>query len=101
MNKETIKEKFTEAQANDNTHIMDRMLDITYALTTKMPLFGKFAKKSLDKMDALNRAKAVSSKVFKPFFPFPKVDKKHTEKFVEEKEKTEVKTETKTKAAAN
>jgi hypothetical protein len=83
--KETVKEKFKDAQANDNSHVMDRMLDITYGLTTKMPLFGKFAKKSLDKMDALKNAKAFSSKVFKPFFPFPKVDAKHTEKFVEEK----------------
>ena len=83
--KETIKDKFKKAQANDNTHVMDRMLDITYGLTTKMPLFGKIAKKSLDKMDALETAKAFSSKVFKPFFPFPKVDSKRTEKFVEEK----------------
>jgi len=85
ISKETIKEKFKKAQANDNTHVMDRMLDITYGLTTKMPLFGKIAKKSLDKMEALENAKAFSSKVFKPFFPFPKVDQKHTEKFVEEK----------------
>jgi len=83
--KKTIKEKFKEAQANDNSHIMDRMADIAYALTTKMPLFGKVAKKSLDKMDALERTKATSSKLFKPFFPFPKVDKKYTEKEVEEK----------------
>ena len=91
INKETIKEKFTQAQANDNSHVMDRMIDITYALTTKMPLFGKFAKKALDKVDAVDRAKATTSKVFKPFFPFPKVDKKYTEKLVEEKETTEKK----------
>jgi len=95
INKETIKEKFTDAQANDNSHVMDRMIDITYALTTKMPLFGKFAKKSLDKMDALERTKATSSKLFKPFFPFPKVDKKYTEKLVEEETATETKAETK------
>ena len=86
ITKETIKEKFKEAQANDNTHVMDRMLDIAYGLTTKMPLFGKFAKKSLDKMEALENAKKFSSKTFKPFFPFPKVDPKRTEKFVEETE---------------
>ena len=85
-NKKTIKEKFKDAQANDNTHVMDRMLDITYGLTTKMPLFGKFAKKSLDKMDALQNAKAFTSKVFKPFFPSPKTDPKRTEKFVKDKE---------------
>ena len=95
INKETIKEKFKEAQANDNSHIMDRMLDITYALTTKMPLFGKFAKKSLDKIDAVERAKATSSKIFKPFFPFPKIDKKYTEKLVEEKTQTKKETATK------
>ena len=87
ITKETVKEKLKESQANDNTHIMDRMLDITYGLTTKMPLFGKFAKKSLDKVDALDNAKKFTSKVFKPFFPFPKIDSKRTEKFVEEKEK--------------
>jgi len=81
INKETIKEKLVEAQANDNSHIMDRMLDVTYALTTKIPIIGKYAKVSLDKADVLNRAKATSSKVFKPFFPFPKVDKKYTQKF--------------------
>lgn len=89
ISKETIKDKFKKAQANDNTHVMDRMLDITYGLTTKMPLFGKIAKKSLDKMDALETAKAFSSKVFKPFFPFPKVDSKRTEKFVEDNKKEE------------
>ncbi len=89
ITKETIKERFKEAQANDNTHVMDRMLDITYGLTTKMPLFGKLAKTSLDKIDALENAKTLSSKVFKPFFPFPKVDPKRTEKFVEDNKKEE------------
>ena len=87
INKETIKEKLIKAQANDDSHIMDRMLDVTYALTTKMPIVGKYAKTSLDKADILNRAKATSSKVFKPFFPFPKVDKKYTEKFTQTKTK--------------
>ncbi len=84
---ETIKEKIKNLQANDDNHIMDRMLDVTYGMTTKMPVMGEFAKKSLDKMDALENAKKFSSKVFKPFFPFPKVDKKYTEKFVEETKK--------------
>ena len=87
ITKEKIKENLKKKQVNDNTHVMDRMLDITYGLTTKVPVFGKIAKKSLDKMDALENAKAFSSKVFKPFFPFPKVDAKHTEKFVTEEEK--------------
>ena len=64
---------------------MDRMIDMTYAMTTKMPFFGKIAKKPLDEMDALSRTKSISSKYFKPFFPFPKVDKKFTEKFTESK----------------
>jgi len=85
ITKEKITDKIKELQANDNNHIMDRMLDVTYGMTTKVPLMGKYAKKSLDKMDALSNAKAFSSKVFKPFFPFPKVDAKHTQKFVEEK----------------
>ena len=84
INKETLKEKLKEAQANDDSHVMDRMIDITYGMTTKMPVVGKFAKTSLDKMDALANAKRFSSKLFKPFFPFPKVDKKYTEKFVED-----------------
>jgi len=84
ITKETITDKIKELQANDDNHIMDRMIDVTYGMTTKMPIMGKFAKTSLDKMDALENAKKYSSKVFKPFFPFPKVDKKYTEKFVED-----------------
>ncbi len=84
ITKETITDKIKDMQANDDNHIMDRMIDITYGMTTKMPVVGKFAKTSLDKMDALANAKRFSSKLFKPFFPFPKVDKKYTEKFVED-----------------
>jgi len=84
ITKEKIKEKIKEMQANDDNHIMDRMIDVTYAMTTKVPVLGKYAKKSLDKMDALENTKKFSSKLFKPFFPFPKVDKKYTEKFVVE-----------------
>jgi len=84
ITKETITNKIKEMQANDDNHIMDRMIDVTYGMTTKVPVMGKYAKKSLDKMDALENAKKFSSKLFKPFFPFPKVDKKYTEKFVED-----------------
>lgn len=87
---ETLKEKFKKAQVDDNSHVMDRMIDLTYAMTTKMPFFGKIAKKPLDEMEALSRTKAISSKYFKPFFPFPKVDKKYTQKLTEDK-KTEEK----------
>ena len=85
ITKEIITNKIKEMQANDDNHIMDRMIDVTYGMTTKVPVLGKFAKTSLDKMDALGNAKKFSSKLFKPFFPFPKVDKKYTEKFVAEK----------------
>jgi len=91
ITKETITDKIKELQANDNNHIMDRMIDVTYGMTTKVPVLGKFAKTSLDKMDALENAKKFSSKLFKPFFPFPKVDKKYTEKFVEETKAEETK----------
>jgi len=89
INKETLKEKLKAAQANDDSHIMDRMVDITYGMATHVPLVGKYAKTSLDKMDALKNTKKISSKFFKPFFPFFKVDKKHTEKFVQATEKKE------------
>jgi len=89
INKETLKEKLKEAQANDDSHIMDRMVDITYGMATKIPVVGKYAKTSLDKIDALENTKKFSSKVFKPFFPFVSVDKKYTEKFVKDAEKKE------------
>jgi len=86
--KEILKDKFKNAQTNDDSHVMDRMLDVTYGLATKVPVFGKYAKDALDKTNALENAKKITSKVFKPFFPSPKVDKKHTEKFVKGKEET-------------
>jgi len=89
INKETLKEKLKEAQANDDSHVMDRMIDITYGMATHVPVVGKFAKTSLDKIDALENTKKFSSKLFKPFFPFVKVDKKYTEKFVQSAEKKE------------
>ena len=91
ITKETITDKIKELQANDDNHIMDRMIDVTYGMTTKVPVLGKFAKTSLDKMDALENTKKFSSKLFKPFFPFPKVDKKYTEKFVTDATEKETK----------
>jgi hypothetical protein len=78
-----------DSHASDDTHVFDRMADVMYGMTTKMPLIGKYAKVPLDKMDALNKTKLFTSKVFKPIFPFFKVDKKYTEKLVDEAPKSD------------
>ena len=83
--KKRIKDKLTkDSHASDDSHVFDRMADVMYGMTTKMPVFGKYAKTPLDKMDVLNKTKMFTSKAFKPIFPFFKVDKKYTEKFVNE-----------------
>jgi len=79
--KETV---LHDSHASDDSHVFDRMADVMYGMTTKMPLVGKYVKKPLDQIDALNRTKIFTSKVFKPIFPFFKVDKKYTEKLVDE-----------------
>jgi len=73
-----------DSHASDDTHIFDRMADVMYGLTTKMPLVGKYAKSPLDDIDALKNTKLFTSKVFKPIFPFFKLDKKYTKFFVNE-----------------
>jgi hypothetical protein len=73
-----------QSHASDDSHVFDRMTDIMYGMTTKMPLFGKYAKAPLDKMDILNKTKLFTSKTFKPIFPFFKVDKKYTKFMVDE-----------------
>jgi len=77
-----VKDKFKENIENDNAHIMDRMADFSYGMTTKTPIIGKKFKTSLDKFDTLNKTKAFASKNFKPFFYFPKIDQKYTSFFV-------------------
>jgi len=73
-----------DSHASDDSHIFDRMADVMYGMTTKMPLAGEYVKKPLDEIDALNKTKLFTSKVFKPIFPFFKVDKKYTKFFVDE-----------------
>lgn len=83
--KSRVKKKvMTDSHASDDSHVFDRMADVMYGMTTKMPLVGKYAKIPLDKIDALNNTKMFTSKVFKPIFPFFKVDKKYTQKLVDE-----------------
>ena len=82
-----------ESHDNDDSHVFDRMTDIMYGMTTKMPLFGKLAKVPLDKIDALNKTKLFTSKTFKPIFPFFKVDKKYTKLLVDEAPKDDTKEE--------
>ncbi len=60
---------------DDKEHILDKMIDFTYAATTKIPLGGKYAKAALDKMDAKERTKKFTTRFFKPFFIFPKLPK--------------------------
>ena len=72
-----------DSHASDDSHIFDRMTDVMYGMTTKMPLAGKYVKIPLDKIDALDKTKLFTSKVFKPIFPFFKVDKKYTKFFVD------------------
>jgi hypothetical protein len=73
-----------DSHASDDTHIFDRMADVMYGLATKMPLLGKYIKPPLDDIDALKNTKLFTSKVFKPIFPFLRVNKKYTQKFVDE-----------------
>ena len=73
-----------DSHASDDSHVFDRMADVMYGMTTKMPLFGKYVKTPLDKIDALNKTKIFTSKTFKPIFPFFKVDKKYTKLLVDE-----------------
>ena len=73
-----------DSHASDNSHIFDRMSDVLYGMTTKMPLFGEILKKPLDDVDALNKTKVFTSKTFKPIFPFFKLDKKYTKFMVNE-----------------
>ncbi len=73
-----------DSHASDDSHVFDRMADIMYGMTTKMPLVGKYAKPPLDDINALKNTKLFTSKVFKPIFPFFKVDKKYTKFFVDE-----------------
>ena len=73
-----------DSHASDDSHIFDRMADVMYGMTTKMPLAGKYIKPPLDDIDALKKTKFFTSKVFKPIFPFFKVDKKYTKFFVDE-----------------
>ena len=74
----------SDSHASDDSHIFDRMSDIMYGMTTKMPVFGEIFKKPLDNVDALNKTKVFTSKTFKPIFPFFKVDKKYTKFMVNE-----------------
>ena len=73
-----------DSHASDDSHVFDRMADVMYGLTTKMPLVGQYAKPPLDEINALKNTKLFTSKVFKPIFPFFKVDKKYTKFFVDE-----------------
>jgi len=56
-------------------HILDKMIDFTYAATTKIPFGGKYAKEALDRIDAKERTKKFTDRFFKPFFFFPKLPK--------------------------
>ena len=67
-----------DSHASDDSHVFDRMADVMYGMTTKMPLFGQYAKVPIDKIDGLNRTKVFTSKAFKPIFPFFKVNPKYT-----------------------
>ena len=80
-----------DSHASDDSHVFDRMADVMYGMTTKMPLVGKYAKIPLDNIDALDKTKLFTSKVFKPIFPFFKVDKKYTQYFVDESPKNKKK----------
>jgi len=83
--KNRVKDSVTkDSHASDDSHIFDRMTDIMYGMTTKMPFAGKYVKVPLDNVDALDNTKLFTSKVFKPIFPFFKVDKKYTKFFVDE-----------------
>jgi len=92
--KTRVKDKVLhESHDSDDSHVFDRMADVMYGMTTKMPLFGKLAKVPLDKIDALNKTKLFTSKTFKPIFPFFKVDKKYTKSLVNEAPKQDTKEE--------
>ena len=83
--KNRVKDSVTkDSHASDDSHIFDRMADVMYGMTTKMPLAGQYVKTPLDKIDALAKTKLFTSKVFKPIFPFFRVDKKYTKMFVDE-----------------
>ncbi len=83
-----------DSHASDDSHVFDRMADVMYGMTTKMPLFGRYAKVPIDKIDGLNKTKVFTSKVFKPIFPFFKVDPKYTsflvDKVPEHKDEEEI-----------
>ena len=63
-------------EGSDEMHVFEKMIDFTYAATTKIPLGGQLAKEVLDKYDTKERAKKVSHKYFEPLFPVPKIKKK-------------------------
>jgi len=73
-----------DSHASDDSHVFDRMADVMYGMTTKMPLFGQYAKVPIDKIDGLNKTKVFTSKAFKPIFPFFKVNPKYTSFLVDE-----------------
>ena len=78
-----------DSHSSDNTHIFDRMADVMYGVATKAPIVGKYVKVPLDNVDALNKTKLFTSKVFKPIFPFFKLNKKFTSKLVDDAPKKE------------
>lgn len=69
-------EEKTQAQESyDKVHVFEKMIDFTYAATTKIPFAGKTAKEALDKYDVKEKAKKVTHKYFEPLFPVPKIRK--------------------------
>lgn len=69
-------EKTQTPESSDKAHIFEKMIDFTYAATTKIPLGGQVAKEALDRYDVKEKAKKVSHKYFEPLFPVPKIRKK-------------------------
>ena len=72
----SAEEKMENSGSSDKVHVFEKMIDFTYAATTKVPLGGKVAKEVFDKYDVKEKAKKVSHKYFEPLFPVPKMRKK-------------------------
>lgn len=71
---ESTEEK-AETTENEKVHVLDKMIDFSYTLTTNIPFGGKYVKKVFDQYETKQRAKEFSHRFFQPFFPFPKVKK--------------------------
>lgn len=69
-------DKEVREEGSDKAHVFEKMIDFTYAATTRIPVGGKYAKEVIDRYTIKERAKKVSHKYFEPLFPVPKIRKK-------------------------